>query len=141
MVELFYKTVTLDTGKVVDSIIFPRTCITCGNEFESGMTNVTELGGFFPLLADGRRTWKPDYQGNYTIDASEQVYGTYAQSNIFCRNLCFRIYRYYETKARNIANSTRRRKQRRDAVRALRPDPVCQYCQQPFKAKRIDAKG
>ena len=31
---------------------------------------------------------------------------------------------YYATKARNIENSTRRRKERRDAARASRPDPV-----------------
>ena len=140
MVGLLQKTITLDTGKVVDAIVFSRTCLYCENKFEFGMVHVTEIKGFYPLLAEKRRTWKPDFQGNYTIDTTEQVYDTYAQSNLFCRNLCFRLARYYATKARNIDNSTRRRKERRDAARALRPDPICQYCHQPFKAKRTDAK-
>ena len=140
MVRLSQKKINLDTGEAVGAIVFNRECFACGNEFEFGMVHVTELKGLFPLLAEKRRTWKPDYQVNYTIDTSEQVYDKYAQSNLFCRNLCSRLYRYYATKARNIENSTRRRKERRDAARASRPDPVCRYCHQPFKAKRTDAK-
>lgn len=65
----------------------------------------------------------------------------------FCCSECSRKFEEEERKAqdaariaRNTANSTRVRKERRDAARALRPDPICQYCHQPFKAKRTDAK-
>lgn len=74
------------------------------------------------------------YKGNRQVGHADfetiEKLRTWCES---CRN-------YMEKKQRRISISTARRKERRDTARALRPDPICKHCLQPFKALRSDAK-
>lgn len=140
MADVSSRDIVTDMGITLHALIFGHVCPNCKIEFETGMAHVLELGGYFPICIDGYRMWETGYQGQYSIDPTEQVYGTYGAAHVFCSHVCFKAAKHADTIARNIANSTRRRKERRDAERALRPEPICNYCHQPFKAKRIDAK-
>lgn len=84
-------------------------------------------------LSDSKEYLWYDYGNNDYVHADSETIEklrTWCES---CRN-------YMEKRQRQIKTSTARRKERRDAARALRPDPICKYCHQSFKAKRIDAK-
>lgn len=104
------------------------------------MANVQELGGYFPICIDNYRMWEIGYHGQYSIDTTEQVYATYGGAHVFCGRACHKAAKHANTIARNIANSTRRRKERRDAARKELPDTICSQCQKPFRPLRKDAK-
>jgi hypothetical protein len=140
MVDISTRNIITDIGLILEAMIFGHVCPNCKSEFETGMAHVRELGGYFPVCIDGYSMWEIGYCGQYGIDSTTQVYATYAGQHIFCSPTCYKAAKHADTITRNIANSTRRRKERRDAVRALRPDSICQYCHRPFRAKRIDAK-
>lgn len=140
MVESSSRDIVTADGLTLNAFIYGHVCPNCKIEFETGMAYVQELGGYFPICIDGYRMWETWYQGQYSIDPTEQVYATYSAAHTFCSRICFNAAKHAVSMARNIANSTRRRTERRDAARALRPNQICQYCNQPFKAKRSDAK-
>lgn len=135
--ENIIRNVLTDYGELW-AIIFAKTCPCCESPFEYGMAYI-ESEGYRPLTVNGCRIWKAGEDLKYKVDMSERVYLTYAGVYRCCGFFCEKILHYLEVKERNIQNSTRRRKERRDAIRALRPDPVCKYCNQPFKSKRSDA--
>lgn len=140
MEDISFRDIVTDTGLTFNAMIFGHVCPNCKIEFETGMAYVSDLGGYFPIGIDGYSMWEIGYYGQYSINSTTQVYGTYAGQHVFCSPKCYKAVKHAATVTRNIANSTARRKARRDAARALKPDSICQYCHQHFKESRIDAK-
>jgi hypothetical protein len=119
------------------SRIFFCECEQCGKKYKVGEARSITDNNTWPDILDYFGPWLLKNGEFYSLNLDNPAYTAYYQ---FCSLECCLNACKTEKEARNIANSTRRRKERRDAARALRPDPICQYCHQPFKAKRSDAK-
>lgn len=137
--EILNRNVVTDYGEL-NAMIFVSVCPVCESTFEYGMAYIENPPGYYPLMVNNCRTWEAGEDVEYKIDMSEKVHATYSGAYLYCSVLCEKILYYYVVKERNIKNSTRRRKERRDAARALRPDPICKCCNKTFKSKRSDAK-
>ena len=135
--EIVCRSVKTDMGEL-NAMIFTNTCPVCGSEYEYGMVNIHEPSGYYPITANGSQIWEPGYSEDYKVDITTHVFGDYSQSHPYCV-WCGILLRSAAQQQRNTQNSTMRRKARKEEARSLQPDPICKYCQQPFKSKRSDA--
>lgn len=119
---------SIDRYGVCEGVVCTCICDSCGEEYE-------RVKAYVPELKEWKWVMKYIHSEKYFVDNWAVI--PERCCNSFCREASIKK---AERVAHNTANSTRRRKERRDAARALRPDPICQYCQQPFKAHRSDAK-